>query len=167
MTENFLHKLKKIRTCIFDVDGVLTDGNFLLSDHSEHFRSMNTKDGYALQKAVKKGFMIIIISGNKNESARARFESLGITQIILGRDDKDIVLKELAVRLNVDLSTALYMGDDMPDLKAMKLVGLPVCPADAATDVLEYSQYISPYNGGKGCVRDILEKVMKLNNLWY
>lgn len=156
-----------IKTLIFDVDGVLTDGSFLLSEDSEHLRFMNIKDGYALQKAVRKGYTVIIISGNKNESIRTRLESLGIKHIILGRDDKDTALQQLADQLNFDLSATLFMGDDMPDLKAMKLVGLPVCPADAATDVLEYSQYISPYNGGKGCVRDVLEKIMKLNNHWY
>ncbi len=166
MQLNFLQRLKSVTTLIFDVDGVLTDGNFLLSEDRNHLRFMNTKDGYALQKAVRRGYLIVILSGNRNEGARARFESLGITNIYLGRDDKDVVVKEIIAENSLNADQILYMGDDMPDLKAMRLIGLPICPSDAAIDVLAYSHYISPYGGGKGCVRDILEKLMKLNKQW-
>jgi 3-deoxy-D-manno-octulosonate 8-phosphate phosphatase (KDO 8-P phosphatase) len=164
---HLLERFKKIKTFIFDVDGVMTDGNILVTEKEGFIRTMHTRDGYALQKAVKKGYQVIIISGGYHLGVKKRFELLGLQKIFIGRDDKDVVFRELVDKGEVDPSTTLYMGDDMPDLKVMRLVDFPTCPQDAAQDVLEFSHYVSPYPGGKGCVRDVLEKVLKLNGDWY
>jgi 3-deoxy-D-manno-octulosonate 8-phosphate phosphatase (KDO 8-P phosphatase) len=164
---NLLERFKKIRTFIFDVDGVMTDGSILVTEKEGFIRTMHTRDGYALQKAVKKGYQVIIISGGYHLGVKKRFELLGLQKIFIGRDDKDVVFKELQENKEIDPHNTLYMGDDMPDLKVMRLVDFPTCPNDAAQDVLEFSHYISPYAGGKGCVRDVIEKVLKLNGDWY
>lgn len=166
MGHNILACFKTIKTFIFDVDGVLTDGRILINENNEFLRTMSVKDGYALQKAVKKGYLIVIISGGSNNGVVHRLNALGIEHVVMGRDDKDIALNELVGKLNIDLDKTLYMGDDVPDLKPMSMVRLPTCPSDAAIDVLEVAHYVSAYNGGMGCVRDVIEKVLRLNGDW-
>lgn len=166
MGHNILACFKTIKTFIFDVDGVLTDGRILINENNEFLRSMSVKDGYALQKAVKRGYKIIVISGGTNNGVIHRLNLLGIDTVIMGRDDKHEVLNEMKEQSDLDLETTLYMGDDVPDLKAMKMVGLPTCPSDACIDILEIAHYVSAYKGGMGCVRDVIEKVLKLNGDW-
>lgn len=163
----FLQKLKEITTFIFDVDGVLTNGDILASDSGEFLRTFNIKDGYALQLAVKKGYHVCIISGGKGLSMQKRFEGLGITAIFLGVSDKVQVLHHYLEKRQLSLAEVTYMGDDIPDLKVMKLVGLPTCPADAVSEIKAISQYISPYTGGKTAVRDLIEKVMRVQGKWF
>jgi 3-deoxy-D-manno-octulosonate 8-phosphate phosphatase (KDO 8-P phosphatase) len=128
---------------------------------------MNIKDGYALQLAVKKGYHIIIISGGKSDLVQERLEKLGITHVFMQAHDKAAVLLQFMQMHNLSKEHVLFMGDDMPDLEAMAMSGLPCCPADACTEVKELSVYISPQNGGEGAARDVIEKVMKLNNDWH
>jgi 3-deoxy-D-manno-octulosonate 8-phosphate phosphatase (KDO 8-P phosphatase) len=164
---NYKSLLARITTLIFDVDGVMTDGIVLLSSDGDMLRTMNVKDGYALQMAIKKGYRIIIISGGRSEAVRDRFGGLGIKEIYLGVGNKLEVYHKLVQQDNLDPEEILYMGDDIPDYQIMAEVGMPVCPADAAEEIKHVSKYISPYTGGRGCVRDILEQVMKVQHKWF
>jgi 3-deoxy-D-manno-octulosonate 8-phosphate phosphatase (KDO 8-P phosphatase) len=163
----FLQKLKDITTLIFDVDGVLTNGDIIASDSGEFLRTFNIKDGYALQLAVKRGYLICIISGGRGLAMKRRFEGLGITEIFLGVSDKVEVFNSLLAKHNITANEVLYMGDDIPDLKVMQLVGLPTCPSDAVPEIKAISEYVSPYSGGKIAVRDIIEKVLKVQQKWF
>jgi len=163
---NILELFAPIRTFVFDVDGVLTDGNLLLTEDGHMLRSMNIKDGYALQLAVKKGYSVWIISGGRSEAVKLRLNKLGINDVHIGIESKKEFLQDLAVTAKIPVESVLYMGDDMPDLAAMQLCGLPCCPADAVPEIKHIARYVSPHNGGKGCVRDVIEKVLKLNGHW-
>jgi 3-deoxy-D-manno-octulosonate 8-phosphate phosphatase (KDO 8-P phosphatase) len=163
----FLQQLREITTLIFDVDGVLTTGDVLASNTGEFLRTFNIKDGYALQLAVKKGYHVCIISGGSGEAMQKRFEALGIKNIYLGVSDKVAVFEQILEKYQVSASAVLYMGDDLPDYNIMKLVGLPTCPADAVEEIKALSTYISPYTGGKTAVRDIIEKVLRIQGKWF
>ncbi len=160
--DNILAQLANADTFVFDIDGVLTDGRIWVSDDGVFMRNMNIKDGYALQLAVKKHYNVWIISGAKNEGAGIRLRKLGIEEVHLGVENKAALLKVLMEKYGVLPAQAIYMGDDMPDIEAMCLCGIKTCPADAAKDVLVLADYISPLQGGNGCVRDIIEKVLKI-----
>ncbi len=161
---NVLSQFRDIKYFILDVDGVLTDGSLVLASDDTLSRTMNTRDGYAMQLAVKKGYDIIIITGGKSEAVGSRLKGLGLEHVYTGVEDKLEVLNSIADK--IDLTKALYMGDDMPDLQVMQKVALPTCPADACDEIKLISAYISHANGGKGCVRDVIEKVLKLNDDW-
>ena len=164
--ESFLSKLKDITTFVFDVDGVLTDGSVLITDTGEQARAFNIKDGYALQLAVKCGYNVCAISGSRSKIAIIRLNSLGIKDVYVGANRKVDKIKLYMEEKHVIGSNVLYMGDDIPDLGAMHLVGLPTCPADAAEEIKEASLYVSPAVGGRGCVRDVIEKVLKVQGKW-
>jgi 3-deoxy-D-manno-octulosonate 8-phosphate phosphatase (KDO 8-P phosphatase) len=164
--ESFLSKLKDITTFVFDVDGVLTDGSVLITDTGEQARAFNIKDGYALQLAVKCGYNVCAISGSRSKIAIIRLNSLGIKDVYVGANRKVDKIKLYMEEKHVIGSNVLYMGDDIPDLGAMQLVGLPTCPADAAEEIKEASLYVSPQPGGRGCVRDVIEKVLKVQGKW-
>jgi 3-deoxy-D-manno-octulosonate 8-phosphate phosphatase (KDO 8-P phosphatase) len=164
--ESFLSKLKDISTFIFDVDGVLTDGTVFVLETGEQCRAFNIKDGYALQLAVKCGYNVCAISGSRSKSALHRLHSLGIRDVYMGAHTKTETLKIYLEEKRVSPESVLYMGDDIPDLQAMKMVGLPVCPADAAEEVKAVSKYVSPIPGGRGAVRDVMEKVLKVQEKW-
>lgn len=163
---NVLSLFKPITTFVFDVDGVLTDGTVQLLPNGEQSRRMNIKDGYALQLAVKKGYRIAIISGGRSESVVSRLQGLGIKDIYTGITDKQEKLQDYVFENDLQWEQVIFMGDDIPDYRAMQLVGLPVCPADAVPEIKSISRYISPVNGGNGCVREVIEKVLKLNGHW-
>jgi len=166
MEKNYKEYLNHVDTFIFDVDGVLTDGTIQISAEGELLRSMNIKDGYALKTAINEGFTVCIISGGKNEGVRKRLRDLGITDIYLGVQDKVEILDEFIDVYNLNKENILYMGDDIPDLYVMKMVGMPCCPQDAAPEVKEISRYVSHKKGGKGCVRDVIEQVLKVQGKW-
>lgn len=163
---NVLELFAPIRVFVFDVDGVLTNGTLLATEEGHLLRTMNIKDGYAMQLAIKKGYRIWIISGGKSEAVRARLNKLGITDVHIGIESKKEMLQEIIAASNTDYNHILYMGDDIPDYACMKLCALPCCPADAVPEIKEISRYISPLAGGAGCVRDVIEKVLKLNGHW-
>ena len=142
--------IKRIKTFIFDVDGVLTDGRILLTTEGEMYRSVNTKDGYAIKLAINTGFKIAIISAGINEGVKKRFKALGVIDIFLGAEKKIDTLKEIIDNYNLNVNNILYMGDDIPDIEVMKKVGLSCCPSDAVTEVKNISNYISSKKGGKG-----------------
>lgn len=164
--ESFLTKLKDITTFIFDVDGVLTDGSVYVTENGEQSRAFNIKDGYAIQLAVKCGYTVCVISGSRSKSAVYRLNSLGVTDVYMGTRVKAERFKILLEEKTTSAGNVVYMGDDIPDLGAMKLAGLPVCPADAVEEIKAVSLYVSPYPGGKGCARDIIEKVLKVQGKW-
>ncbi|BDQ10967.1 3-deoxy-D-manno-octulosonate 8-phosphate phosphatase [Sediminibacterium sp. TEGAF015] len=163
---NILEKFSLIKTFVFDVDGVLTDGTLLVMPNGLMVRSMNIKDGYALQLAIKKGYRVIIISGGQSPEVMERLNKLGVKEVHMQVTDKLSLLQELVGNKIEDQQHCLYMGDDIPDLACMQWAGMAVCPADAVTEIKSVSYYISEKNGGMGCVREVIEKVMKLRNDW-
>jgi len=163
----FIQKLKDISTFIFDVDGVLTDSTVQVTDNGQSLRTFNIKDGYAMQLAIKRGYKVCIISGGDGTAMGKRFSNLGITDVFLAAGDKVNIFNNYLSDKNITAAEVLYMGDDIPDLKVMELVGLPTCPADAVEEIKAISKFISPYNGGKTAVRDIIEKVLKIHGKWF
>ncbi len=163
---NYKEKLKKVTTFIFDYDGVMTDGTLVLQHEGEPLRTANVKDGFVLQLAIKLGYNIIIISGGYSKSVENRFGSLNIADVYLSVKDKLSVFNEHMMKNNIKPEQVVYMGDDIPDYQVMKLVGIPVCPADASQEIKDISVYISDRNGGQGCVRDIIEQVLKVQGKW-
>lgn len=163
---NELELFKKITTFIFDVDGVLTDGTVLLVDNEIQARRMHIRDGFALQMAVKNGYRVLIISGGNSPQVAHRLEKLGIHDVHMSVQDKQAFIMEYLKTNGLKKEELLYMGDDLPDIQAMEVVGLACCPADAVPEVREQVQYISPINGGAACVRDVIEKVLRLNDQW-
>lgn len=160
------YDLKKIRALFFDVDGVLSTETIEMHPNGEPMRTVNIKDGYALQHAVKCGLKIAIITGGKTENMRIRYEGLGIKDVFLGVSVKIKKYNELKEAYGLKDEEILYMGDDVPDYEVMKECGLPCCPNDAATEIKEISTYISHREGGRGCVRDVVEQVLKAQGLW-
>ena len=162
---DLLKSFQQITTFVFDVDGVLTNGMVLLLENGLQARQMNIKDGLALQLALKH-FKVVILSGGYSEPVLRRLQYLGLTDIFLGTKDKLGVLTEYRQQHGIQQHQVLYMGDDLPDIQVLKSVGLACCPADAVPEVKACSNYISTKKGGDGCVRDVIEKVLKLNGLW-
>jgi len=163
---NFKEDLRKVRAFAFDVDGVFTDGMVFIHPSGEMLRSQNTRDGYAVQLAIKMGFPVAIISGGKGDSMIPRFRSLGITDIYLGAHDKEDCMSDFCFKYDLTPSDILYMGDDIPDLGVLQKVGMPTCPRDAAPEVRDVARYISDKDGGRGCIRDVIEQVLRLNGKW-
>ncbi|MBL7718272.1 MAG: 3-deoxy-D-manno-octulosonate 8-phosphate phosphatase [Flavipsychrobacter sp.] len=163
---NILELFAPIRTFVLDVDGVLTNGSLLATEDGQLLRSMNIKDGYAIQLAIKKGYKVWILSGAKSEGVRLRLQKLGVKDVHIGIETKKELLQDIALSSATSYESVLYMGDDIPDYAAMQLCGLPCCPADAAPEIKSIARYISPLKGGEGCVRDVIEKVLKLNGDW-
>jgi 3-deoxy-D-manno-octulosonate 8-phosphate phosphatase (KDO 8-P phosphatase) len=166
---SFLDKLQDISTFIFDVDGVLTDGSVLVQEDGSLLRTMNIKDGLAIKQANSKGYQIFIITGGKSPGLLIRLTNLGIPKenIFMDAQEKGIIFRELINTKRIDPAKAAYMGDDIPDYLPMRLVYLPACPKDAVHEIKAISQYVSPFDGGKGCVRDLLEKVMRVQANWF
>ncbi|PHQ30213.1 KdsC family phosphatase [Leeuwenhoekiella nanhaiensis] len=158
--------LNQITTFIFDVDGVMTDGSLIIDSQGEMLRTMNVKDGYALKTAINKGFNMCIISGGTNEGVRSRLEALGVSDIHLGAHAKIEFFKDYLAKNNIKAENVLYMGDDIPDYPVMQQVGLPCCPQDAVKEIKEVAKYVSHKKGGKGCVRDVIEQVLKVQGKW-
>ena len=164
---NFKERLTQIKAFAFDVDGVFSQECIYLHPSGELMRSMNTKDGYAVVHAIEKGYKIAIITGGANVSVRKRFEYLRVKDIYQSSDDKLRDLKHFAERYQLNAKQILYMGDDIVDYEAMQSVGVPACPADAVEEIKSISRYISDKNGGRGCVRDVIEQVMRSQAKWY
>ncbi|MCO6497642.1 MAG: HAD-IIIA family hydrolase [Chitinophagaceae bacterium] len=156
----------KCTAFVFDMDGVLTDGSLIITDNNTWLRTMFVRDGYALQLAAKKGYPIIIISGSEAPPVKDRLNRLGIQEVFFKVKDKAKFLRGYAEVNRIDLKEVLVMGDDTPDIEMMKICGFMAAPADAAEEVMHMVHYVSPYNGGRGCVRDVIEKVMKLQGKW-
>lgn len=166
MEKSYKEYLQDISTLVFDVDGVLTDGSITVLTNGDMLRTMNIKDGYALKTAVDRGFNICIISGGSNEGVQIRLNRLGVGDVFLGVKNKTEVLDHYLNSKSILKQNVLYMGDDIPDLVVMKTVGLPCCPQDAVPEIKDISKYVSHKKGGKGCVRDVIQQVLKVQGKW-
>lgn len=162
---NLKEQFKKIKAFAFDVDGVFTDGRVYLF-RDQFVRSVNIKDGYAVQYCVKVGFPVAIISGGKSAEIKKRFSKLGVTDIYLGSADKLDRYEDFRMKYHLEHENILYMGDDIPDHVILEKVGMPACPKDACEEVINISKYISHAKGGEGCVRDVIEQVLKVQGKW-
>lgn len=160
------YDLRKIKAFVFDVDGVLSCDVIPLFPDGDPMRTVNIKDGYALQLAVKKGYHVGIITGGYTDAVRIRFERLGIKHIYMRSSIKMDDLNDFISKTGVDPSEIMYAGDDIPDYKVMKKVGLPVAPSDASPEIKDISVYICPRKGGEGVARDIIEQTMKAQGVW-
>ncbi len=148
------------------MDGVLTDGNVLLFP-DEVIRSMNSKDSYAIQFAVKEQFRVFVITGGNSTEVKRRLLNLGVTEVCLGSANKLLVYEELKAKYGFEDGEVLYMGDDIPDYRVMEQVGVATCPQDAAVEIKHLSDYQSPYHGGHNCVRDVIEQTMRVQKKWF
>ena len=163
---NFKEELSKVKAFVFDVDGVLSDAKIYLHPGNELMRSMNIKDGYAIHYAVRKGYPVSIITGGNSAAVEERFKYLGVKDIYLRSKDKTEDLKDFLLKYDLAPENILYMGDDLPDYPVMKEVGFPTCPSDAVEEIKSISIYISDKSGGEGCVRDVIEQVLRLQGKW-
>lgn len=163
---NFKQELKRVKAFTFDVDGVFSTEETYLHPNGNLIRTMNIKDGYALQYAIKKGYPVGIITGGNSHSVYKRFRGLGVTDIYLRASDKEEALRDFLFKYGINRDQVLYMGDDLPDMDILKAVGIPTCPGNAAQEIKAVSKYISDYEGGKGCVRDVIEQVLKVQGDW-
>ncbi|MEG2479902.1 MAG: HAD hydrolase family protein [Mucinivorans sp.] len=165
--KNFKEELENIHAFVFDVDGVFTDGNVFITAEGEFLRQYNFKDGMAVVRAIKMGYRIAIISGGRGQQLQHRMESLGIDHIYLEKESKIDSLLDFVRTTGVPMSQICYMGDDYPDLEPMSMVGLSVAPADATDTVRARARHTSAFVGGKGCVRDIIEQVLRARGDWF
>jgi 3-deoxy-D-manno-octulosonate 8-phosphate phosphatase (KDO 8-P phosphatase) len=164
--QNFKEKLNRINTFIFDVDGVFTDNKVLVFENGEVVRNVYSKDGYAVQLAVKKGYKIVIISGGNNVAVKNLLVRSGVQFTYINQHDKLQCYKDFISENNLTDEQIMYMGDDLPDYEVMSRVGVAACPSDSAPEIKNISVYVSPKEGGKGCVRDIIEQVMRVQGTW-
>lgn len=162
-----LEKLKRVKAFVFDVDGVLSDGRVHVTEKGEQLRTMSVKDGYAIKKALNNGYLVAIISGGTSEGVKLRLNFLGITEVHLSIKHKWPVFEEILKRHQIHPDEVLYMGDDIPDIPVLKMCGIATCPEDAVAEVKEICHYVSHKKGGYECVRDVIEKTLKVNNQWY
>jgi len=163
---NLKEKFSNIKAFAFDVDGVFTDGNVLLHPGGQYLRMMNIKDGYAVQYAVRSGYPVAIITGGYSRMVKKRFNYLGVKDIYMRSTKKTEAFEHFSIKYRLAFENILYMGDDIPDYEVMKQAGIPACPADAAQEIKEISAYISYQRGGEGCVRDIIEQILRLQGKW-
>ena len=164
--ENFKEQIARVEAFVFDVDGVMTDGGIIPTSDGDFIRHYNAKDGYALAYAVKMGYKVCVISGGHGRLLERRLQMLGIHRYYIDCMDKITTLRSYLAEEGLDPQNVIYMGDDIPDLECMREVGIPVCPADAAAEVLEIARYVSEFNGGAGAVRDIVEQVLRARGDW-
>jgi 3-deoxy-D-manno-octulosonate 8-phosphate phosphatase (KDO 8-P phosphatase) len=163
---NFKEDLGRVKAFVFDIDGVLSLQTINLNVFGVPNRTVNLRDGYALQHAVKKGYFIGIISGSSSKDYKKRLKLLGVTDIYLNSRKKIDDFNSFLKKHNLNKSDTLYMGDDIPDYEVMKEAGVAVCPSDADSEIKQVAAYISDRRGGEGCVRDVIEQVMRLHNNW-
>lgn len=160
------YDLTKIKAIIFDVDGVLSAETITMDRDGHPLRTVNIKDGYAIQLAQKLGVRIVILTGGTTEAVRIRYAGLGVEDIYQGCAVKVQTYDAFLEKYGLKDEEIMYMGDDIPDYEIMKRVGCPCCPKDACSDIKGISKYVSPYNGGYGCGRDVIEQVLRAQGLW-
>ncbi|MBN1132396.1 MAG: HAD-IIIA family hydrolase [Bacteroidales bacterium] len=163
---NFKEALQHVKGFAFDVDGVLSSPKVYVSPDGELIRTMNTKDGYAIQYAVKRGYPVAIITGARSELVGIRFRNLGLRDIYLGSSNKVNDFEDYISRYGFGAEEILYMGDDLPDFYVMQKAGIACAPSDAVEEIKAISDYISHFGGGEGCVRDVIEQVLRLHGRW-
>ena len=163
---NFKEDIARVEAFVFDVDGVMTDGGIIPTADGDFVRRYDAKDGYAIAYELREGYKVCVISGGRGKMLENRLTMLGVTKMYLNCMNKIEALEEFLAENGLDRQSVIYMGDDIPDLECMMRVGIPVCPADAAMEVVEASRYVSEYNGGHGAVRDIVEQVLRAKGCW-
>jgi len=163
---NVLALFKNITTFVFDVDGVLTDGTVLVLENGLQARQMHIRDGLGLQMALKNGFNVLIVSGGNSKPVEERLNKLGVREVYMNVGNKKNFVSNYIAEQGLNWEELLFMADDLPDLETMIAAGVSSCPADAVQEIKEISKYISPLKGGYGCVRDIIEKVLKVQDKW-
>jgi 3-deoxy-D-manno-octulosonate 8-phosphate phosphatase (KDO 8-P phosphatase) len=163
---NFKEALVLVKAFIFDIDGVLSLQTISLNTFGIPNRTVNLRDGYALQLAVKKGYLVGVISGSNSKEYQKRLKLLGVNEIYLNSRSKLDHYKNFRKKYNLKDADILFMGDDIPDFEVMKVAGVPVCPSDADSEIKQVATYISDKKGGEGCVRDVIEQVLRLHNNW-
>jgi 3-deoxy-D-manno-octulosonate 8-phosphate phosphatase (KDO 8-P phosphatase) len=168
MDSTLTDRFQRITTFIFDIDGVMTDGSVIALESGEQPRTFNVRDGYGINRAVRLGYRVAIISAQNQLGVRKRLEYLGVTDIFIGTspDGKLPVFKKYLAEKNLTEDEIVFMGDDLPDYEVMRTNVLAACPADSSEEILALADYISPKNGGKGAVRDLIEQVMKAQGKW-
>lgn len=164
---NYKAKLHDIKAFVFDYDGVISDGNIWSADDKIIVRSGNVKDGYAIQYALRKGYTVAVLSGGNGASIQARMKMLGVEDVYLGSHRKMEIFENFLKEKSLKAEQVLYVGDDIPDYDVMKAVGVAACPADAAEEIKSVADYISRRTGGHGCVRDVIEQVLRLQGQWF
>jgi len=167
MEKNYKEILNQIQAFVFDVDGVLTDGNVIAISNGEQLRRMSTRDGFAITDAITKGYKMAIITGGNNKGVKERLKYLGVEDIYLPSKNKVKDYNNFKNKYALNDDDILYMGDDIPDLKVMSFPIMPCCPSNAVPEIKSISKYISPNKGGGGCVRDVIEQTLKVQNKWY
>lgn len=163
---NFKEDITLVEAFIFDIDGVFTDGTFIPLPDNDYLRAYNAKDAYAVSYALKQGYKIFVITGGRGRTLESRFQYLGVTEFHSHVSDKIAVLHDICTRHELNPEHVVFMGDDIPDVECMRAVGIPVCPADAASEAIEAARYVSEFGGGKGCVRDIIEQALRAQRKW-
>jgi 3-deoxy-D-manno-octulosonate 8-phosphate phosphatase (KDO 8-P phosphatase) len=163
---NFKEDLVRVKAFIFDIDGVLSLQTITLNSFGVPNRTVNLRDGYAIQLAVKKGYIVGIISGSSSKEYRKRLKLLGVKDIYLKSRSKLQDFNSFLKKHNLNKSDVMFMGDDIPDFEVMKEAGISVCPSDADSEIKQVSSYISDKKGGEGCARDVIEQVLRLHNKW-
>lgn len=163
---NLLQRFQRIKVFVFDVDGVLTNGDLLVLESGEMARVMYVKDGYALQLAIKQGYAVLVVSGSAPSAVLGRLNKLGIREVHFAIKDKQAFIRQWMEERQLAPETVLFMGDDIPDLPVFDVVGLSACPADAVSEILHKAIFVSGYPGGRGCVREVIEKVLRSNDHW-
>jgi 3-deoxy-D-manno-octulosonate 8-phosphate phosphatase (KDO 8-P phosphatase) len=163
---NFKEDLVNVKAFVFDIDGVLSLQTINLNSFGVPARTVNLRDGYALQLAVRKGYHIGVISGCSSKEYQKRLKLLGVRDVYLGSRTKLDNFNTFLKKHNLNKSQVLFMGDDIPDFCVMKEAGIPVCPSDADSEIKQIAVYISDKKGGEGCVRDVIEQVLRLHDNW-
>ena len=163
---NFKEDIAMVEAIVLDVDGVMTDGGIIPTPDGDFIRRYNAKDGYAVAAAIREGLKIFVISGGRGRMLQHRLDMLGVTRSYLNCMDKCAAIEEIISEYGLNAENMIYMGDDIPDLECMRMVGIPVCPSDAAMEVVEASRYVSEFTGGNGAVRDIVEQVLRAQGRW-
>jgi 3-deoxy-D-manno-octulosonate 8-phosphate phosphatase (KDO 8-P phosphatase) len=163
---SYKEKLNLITTFMFDVDGVLTNGDVMLL-HNEVVRTLNSRDAYAVQYAVKMGYRVLIVTGGNSQDVKDRLIALGVQEVHLSSFNKLAVYEDIKVKHRLKDEEILYMGDDIPDYQVMTKAGVAACPQDAAIEIKHISHYHSPYNGGRHCVRDVIEQTLRVQGKWF
>jgi len=166
MINNLLESFSLIKLMVFDMDGVLTNGKISLVGNEEWIREMDIKDGFAIQHALKNGIFIAVITGSFSNPVASRLQKLGVDLYFQHVKNKGTCLLEIMISLGLEKKQVLFMGDDIPDLDAFFVAGIKACPADAVQEIKQHANFISTKNGGNGCVREVIEKVMLVQSKW-
>lgn len=163
----FKEELLNVKAFVFDVDGVLSRDVSPLNEDGEPVRTANVKDGFAIRNAIELGYPVAVITGGFIQRVKRRYKQLGVTHYYDKARDKVACLNDFLEKVGLVPEDVLFMGDDLVDYQVMKMVGLPTCPKDAVSDIKEISKYISPKNGGEGCVRDVIEQTLRAQEKWF